>query len=278
MLDSSLWLLHQTQAAEIQRLLRGHLDRVGHCDAAEYDAVRSTLVYTRYGRPAVRYRVEVIGIYRPSAKNFRWGWVGGTDKRGLAQLMSGNLPDVGESDVERLAHLAAHLAGASGVYRHVARLGQEGTRYHYLALFDAESLPAKPVVAPAPVQTLPPAAPDGAPCAALSRKVRSPKEVLLDEVAGTALPLLRKSHPGFREALFSIRVDLRQHKARFFATLSVIDAHGQLQVVDPNMELMDVSARLIGDDHHDGNGRWERLVIRLAGDQHGAVVVRAEAA
>lgn len=285
MLENAVWLLHQTQSMAIQELLQGHTVRVAGSDHVHYDALRSTVTFSRAGEVVARYRAVVLGVYRPQPRTFRWGWVGCTEPdpsvealrregalRELTSFAQGDLRDLDEVDAERLVNLGALFAGAIGIHRRVIRLGKEGQRHHYLALFEVDAKRAS-ILQPAPVQTVPPPALSQVP-----RTARSPRDALLRAVAEAALPLLRVNFPGFCEAIVAICMDRRESKVSFFTTISVIDFEGQLQVIEPHQAVMSASARLIGDDCSDGNGGWQRLVIRLAGDRQGAAVVQARAA
>jgi hypothetical protein len=294
MLDNSVWLFHDMHGDAIRRMLAAHASTIDGHDRADYDMLTETVTYLRDGVAIACYRAEVLATLDPETRLFRWGWADrpvnarGTidavyregERNDLPQLASNQLRGVWEADAERLVALGAHLANAVGVLRRVA-----GGRHQWLALFAppgaspsrtppplpprARSARPPSVIGPAPVQTMPPAAPDGAPSMALASVIREPSRWLVRDVALAFLDDLRTKHAGFREAAFTIRIDLRQTKARFVAQLSFIDAAGHIQIMDPSLAVMDACAQMIRRDHADGNGRWQRLFVRLSSDALG---------
>jgi hypothetical protein len=82
----------------------------------------------------------------------------------------------------------------------------------------------------------------------------------------------RECSDGFQQGLVIVQLDVSGERARFFASLVVVDARGELRVLDTTPEMIQATAKLIGDDARSGNGRWRRLVVRIARTQRGASV------
>jgi len=283
MIENSVFLLEIMHEGAIQRMLGRHASVVAGHDRVEYGDEPGSLAYYRGAEQIARYRYEVLATLDREMHLFRWGWA---DRAGvlpkrvdaiyregqeseLSALAESQLHDVREADAARLIALGAHLAGATGL----VRCDGEG-RTTWLALFDEQATraticPPASLKEPAPIQTMPPG-PGGFVAATPAHAVRTPAQRGIQHVLGAMRDDLRASFMGFREALFTIRIDLRQDKARFVVHVSVLDGDGRLQVLDPSMALMDACARFIRADSDEGNGRWQRLAVRLSADLLGA--------
>jgi hypothetical protein len=285
MIENSVFLMQAMHENAIGRMLGEHASAVAGHDRVQYGEP-GLLTYLRGDRPLARYRYEVLATFDHETRVFRWGWaekdaafpkrVDAIYREGqnsqLTTLATEQLHDVWETDAERLVRLGAHLATARGLLR-----CDVGARTTWLALFDARGVretmrPPRPLKEHAPIQTMPPAGLGGHPAAMPMRPVRTPAQRRLQQVVSALRDDLRASFMGFREALLTVRIDVRQDKARFVVQLAVADGDGRLQVLEPSMPLMEATARFIRADSDEGNGRWQRLVLRLSSDALGANV------
>lgn len=106
-----------------------------------------------------------------------------------------------------------------------------------------------------------------------ARPVRDPSRELVQPMASQALALVAQALPdGFHQALLVVNVDVVEGKARFFTQLVASDARYELQALDTSKGLLEAVARMIGEDARSGNGRWRRLVLRMARTERGAAV------
>ena len=134
-----------------------------------------------------------------------------------------------------------------------------------------ESEPAPPRFAPTrlfPVHTAEAAKPSGdksvmrAPQAATP--IREPKRLIVQPLADAAVAELAQSIPvGFRKAVLIVTLDVEKSKARFFIQLVATDETGELWSPDASSDLVRAAGSMIAEDARDGNGRWQRLVLRL---------------
>jgi serine/threonine protein kinase len=103
--------------------------------------------------------------------------------------------------------------------------------------------------------------------------IREPTRAVLQPLADAAVAELGHAVPvGFRKAVLIVTLDVEKSKARFFVQLVATDETGELWAADASMELVRAAATMIGDDARDGNGRWQRLVLRLQRNSREAVV------
>jgi len=106
-----------------------------------------------------------------------------------------------------------------------------------------------------------------------STAVREPSREVFLPVAQQALAVVATSLPnGFKQALVVITVDVQEGRGRFLVQIVASDSDGNLASLDPSRELLDATAKMIGDDARDGNGRWRKLAARLASTARGASV------
>ena len=287
MIENSVFLLQVMHEGAIQRMLTAHASSVAGHDRVQYEEP-GFVTYYRGDLPLARYRYEVLATFDAETRVFRWGWadtagsgpksVDAIYREGqesqLPALATDQLHDVWEADAERLIGLGAHLSSARGI----VRCTRDG-RIAWLALFAGETTRTTRALAPAapqlrthaPIQTMPPPGMGGF-ATMPARVVRTPAQRRLMHVVSAMRNDLRASYLGFREALFTVRIDLRQDKARFVVQLALTDADGRLQVTEPSMALMEACARFIRTDSEEGNGRWQRLMVRLSSDALGANV------
>lgn len=103
--------------------------------------------------------------------------------------------------------------------------------------------------------------------------IREPKRPVLQPLADAAVAELVHAVPvGFRKAVVIVTLDLEKQKARFFVQLVATDETGELWCPDASPELVRAAGAMIADDARDGNGRWQRLVLRLQRGSREAVV------
>ena len=104
-------------------------------------------------------------------------------------------------------------------------------------------------------------------------EVRQPSRTTFFPLAQLALGHVAAVLPGgFRQALLVITIDVQASKGRFFVQLVASDARGDLVSLEPSRDLLDATARFIGEDAREGNARWRRLVARLTATAKGAAV------
>ncbi|MEO7097192.1 MAG: DUF6882 domain-containing protein [Polyangiales bacterium] len=104
-------------------------------------------------------------------------------------------------------------------------------------------------------------------------EVRQPSRATFFPLAQLALGHVAAVLPGgFRQALLVITIDVQASKGRFFVQLVASDARGDLLSLEPSRDLLDATARFIGEDAREGNSRWRRLVARLTATAKGASV------
>ncbi len=97
------------------------------------------------------------------------------------------------------------------------------------------------------------------------RPVREPARELVMPIANAALSAVVDALPqGFQQALLVIDVKVGDGRARFSAVLVASDHAGQLLAVTTPQSVMDGIGTLIVEDIKSGNGRWNRLVVRLS--------------
>jgi serine/threonine protein kinase len=104
--------------------------------------------------------------------------------------------------------------------------------------------------------------------------IRDPSRALLQPFADAALADLGTAVPnGFKQAVVIVTLDVEKGKARFFAQLVATDEHGDLWTPEASMDLVRAAGTLIAEDARDGNGRWQRLVVKLIGGSRKPIVV-----
>ena len=106
-----------------------------------------------------------------------------------------------------------------------------------------------------------------------SAAIREPKLSLVQPLAdGAATELSREVPGGFREAVVVVTLDVEKGKARYFVQVVACDASGELWTPDASMDLVQLAGALIAEDARDGNGRWQRLVLRLRQGRREAII------
>jgi serine/threonine protein kinase len=97
-----------------------------------------------------------------------------------------------------------------------------------------------------------------------SAAIREPVRDVVQPLADAAIAELRREVPvGFRKAVLIVTLDVEKSKARFFVQLVATDATGELWSPDASPALLKAAGAMIATDARDGNGRWQRLVLRL---------------
>jgi hypothetical protein len=103
--------------------------------------------------------------------------------------------------------------------------------------------------------------------------VREPSPSVFRPVAQLVLGALSLAMPnGFREALFLMSLDVQDGKGRFYVHVVGASPTGELVTIDPSRELLEATAKMVGDDAREGNGRWRRLTAKLASTEQGVAV------
>lgn len=245
------------------------------------------LVYFRGEERMVRFRYELLAAYDRDLWMLRWGWADqrslkpksvdavyhAAHETGCTSLGKSPQHEVHPEDAERLVALGGHFAQARGVWR-----SEQGGVTTWLALFPAPLHPApRSIVTPAPIRTVPPPSLGAPSFASPASPVAPPSLGRIQQLAEAARLDLRMNFAGFREALVTLRIDLRQERARFVVQACVIDGDGLLEVLEPSAGMMDACTRFILEDATSGNGRWRKLTFRLAADALGASVVEIAA-
>lgn len=115
--------------------------------------------------------------------------------------------------------------------------------------------------------------PPSAPALAALAPVREPTRAVVQPLADAALAELTRAVPvGFRKAIMILTLDVEKGKARFFVQLVATDETGELWSPDASMDLVRAAGGMIAEDARDGNGRWQRLVLRFQRGSREAVV------
>jgi hypothetical protein len=106
------------------------------------------------------------------------------------------------------------------------------------------------------------------------KPIREPKRAIVQPFADAALAELSVSIPlGFRKAVLIVTLDLeREEKARFFVQLVALDESAELWSPDASPDLVRAAGNMIAADAKDGNGRWQRLVLRLQRGSREAII------
>jgi serine/threonine protein kinase len=100
--------------------------------------------------------------------------------------------------------------------------------------------------------------------AAPAATIREPKAAILKPLVDRARAELDQAVPGGLErAVVIVTLDVEKGRARFFVQLVATDASGELWTPDASMDLVTVAGAAIANDARDGNGRWQRLVLRV---------------
>jgi serine/threonine protein kinase len=109
--------------------------------------------------------------------------------------------------------------------------------------------------------------------APMAAGVREPKRAMLQPLVAAAIAELTQAVPvGFVKAVLIVTLDVEGGKARFFVQLVATDPAGELWSPDVSMDLVHAAAGMITEDARDGNGRWQRMVLRLQrGSREGIV-------
>jgi hypothetical protein len=98
-----------------------------------------------------------------------------------------------------------------------------------------------------------------------AKPVREPARELVMPIANAALSAVVDALPqGFQQALLVVDVAVGDGRARFSAVLVASDNTGQLFAVTTPQAVMDGIGTLVVEDIKSGNGRWNRLVVRLS--------------
>ena len=219
----------------------------------------------------------------------------------LRELLTRQMQLDGPQDAEVLCRVAAFWARASAM---VAQT--EGDHVAWYAVFAAAPRPAlvrRSESAPAPsssepvvpdldlprrepyleaARTMPPAAVAPKPSSPLVTEApppsaREPARQLLLPVAHAAGALLRRAlHTPFRSALVIVNVDAARDKARYFVTVVAATEDGELATVDTTRDVVDAVGQLLAEDAKAGNGRWRKLVMRLATEGRAVAITRCE--
>jgi hypothetical protein len=137
----------------------------------------------------------------------------------------------------------------------------------------------RPSTAPVPDLKTAPPPPGGTPMERGSiptpapPEVRQPSRATFFPLAQIALAHVNAALGGaFHQALLVITIDVQATKGRFFVQLVASDRRGDLSSLEPTRDLLDATARFIGEDSREGNARWRRLVARLTATAKGASV------
>jgi hypothetical protein len=290
-------------------MVHEHQARVAGSDEVSYDDEVESVTYKKSGAVLWTGKGELIATYAPETHTFHWSrpeQTPATEARrveaifhkGRANAISQLTVDVlhldGPEDADMIANLGAHLAGADGVLRLQGRpewtflalfdLGErrKSSRYDYSVPppLDPHDQPhAISVPALLPVRSLaPPSAPSAPSATALAPApatpaIREPSRDVFLPVARAALAdVANAMASGFRQALLVVTIDASGQKARYFVQLVTSDPNGDLQALEPSSQLLDATGKFIAADAHEGNGRWRRLVARLATSARGASV------
>ena len=97
------------------------------------------------------------------------------------------------------------------------------------------------------------------------KPVREPARELVMPIANAALSAVVDALlQGFQQALLVVDVAVGDGRARFSAVLVASDNTGQLFAVTTPQAVMDGIGTLVVEDIKSGNGRWNRLVVRLS--------------
>lgn len=103
--------------------------------------------------------------------------------------------------------------------------------------------------------------------------VRDPKREVLQPLTDAALAELSVGVPlGFRKAVLIVTIDTEGPKARYFVQVVALDETAELWAPDASGDLMRAAGNMILADAKDGNGRWQRLVLRLQRGSREAVI------
>lgn len=103
--------------------------------------------------------------------------------------------------------------------------------------------------------------------------VREPARAVLQPLADACVAELMHAVPvGFRKAVAIVTLDIEKNKARFFCQIIATDETGEMWAPDASMDLVRAAGSFIAADARDGNGRWQRLVLRLQRGMREAVV------
>jgi serine/threonine protein kinase len=136
-------------------------------------------------------------------------------------------------------------------------------RFEPTRLFAVQIPVASEAARPSAVPSPSPSQPRGA-ASRPAGAIREPKAHVLQPLADAALAELSIAVPlGFRKALLILTLDLAAAKARYFVQLVALDDTAELWSTDASAELVRAAGSMIVADAQDGNGRWQRLVLRL---------------
>jgi hypothetical protein len=110
-------------------------------------------------------------------------------------------------------------------------------------------------------------------------KVREPARKIFLPVANAALAALARGAPGYRQGLFVVTVDQAsalEGKRRLGVQLVALDALNLLRAIDPPVDLLEATTRMIDADRNDGNGPWRKLAARIVPKPDGGATLHVD--
>lgn len=147
--DDKLWRLVELMERDIARMLDNQAARVAGFDDVDFDPLHGLITYVGENRRLWTAQVEAIGTYSADVSMFRWSWsayerpagrarlnvvFAEGQRLGITSLTSAQTHVQDEDHAIRLAHAAAALARASGVYR-----TREPHRLTFYAMFEVSA-------------------------------------------------------------------------------------------------------------------------------------------
>lgn len=301
---------------DLRRLADRERTRGERGEEVRFDsATRIATWETRRGEVIGRWYADVVARWDVKDRILHWAWAGASSlgpathaeaiaregvARNIPQLSVSVVGELTEEEAFTLARLGVIVARGEGI--EVRRTEGEVT---FVGLFDSArpkttpqeeptrySVPPPDVKEIAVTKSVPP--PSGGviyrsfppPMRELQKpseppaRIREPARAIFVPVATLVLAQLTKLSPGYQQGLFILSLlpgaEVEAERLRLGVVLVAVDAAGVLRALDPTLDLVEATARMVDADRRDGNGPWRKLSARITPKPDGGATLNVD--